>query len=323
MKKLLKISILLAGGIIFALFLGEILIRIIKPHPLYSFEKGLFMKSVKYGYCLTPNAVKRHTQPEYSYVIHANSYGFRGKDPDLNAEYRVLVLGDSFGMAQGVEEGQGLCEQTENRFLRDGINLNIFNTSIAGYSGTNEVMVLQNIAPIYKPDLVVLLFCKNDIGARKSLDVQNGYLVLRKCDNVVFRLREWLNNHSQLFCAIKSVCYARKSQKTGMGSGRVYSEEDIRIAVSYIRRMKRICDQWRAGFIVVILPDSWRGPADSRQLLTSLIEAESISTEDWGQYFDNLDEREFVFELDRHWTAKGHARTGQMLYDLIKSKLDM
>jgi hypothetical protein len=79
---------------------------------------------------------------------------------------RVLVLGDSY-----VEAVQVPLESTLTRRLEralDGANgrrVEVWNTGVAGYSTTQELLYLSQVAPRFHPDVVVLCFLSgNDIA---------------------------------------------------------------------------------------------------------------------------------------------------------------
>ncbi|OGW37851.1 MAG: hypothetical protein A2Y97_04140 [Nitrospirae bacterium RBG_13_39_12] len=325
MRTMLKKSIVPAAlvflSVIISLLLAEGLIRLFFPQNLYSFEKGLFIKSDDYGYSLTPNVEKKHSQPEYSYIIRSNSFGFRGKEPDFNADYRVLILGDSMGMGQGVGEGKNLADLAQVYLNKQRYNIDIFNTSIAGYFGFNELKVLSKFINTYKPNSVVLLFLWNDIGMYESLSVSNGYLVLN--DRVKMgHIREWLNNNSQLFCLIKKFYYVN-IKKNGNINVNIINEADMNIALNYITEMKKLCDKHNVFFSVVLLPHNTTSNKESddfmksKAILMRKLKENSIKYVDWAKLLpeDNLDK--LVFKFDKHWTEYGHKYFSGLLTDHI------
>ena len=121
------IIVIILGGLMIGSIICEGLLRIFYPQKLYSFEQNLFFESEDFGYCLTPNIEKVHSQPEYSYIIKSNSFGFRGKEPNFEANYRVLVLGDSYGMGQGVPEERNLCDLSQKYLDEHHVDIDIFN----------------------------------------------------------------------------------------------------------------------------------------------------------------------------------------------------
>jgi hypothetical protein len=315
-------------GTIFAIFLAELVLKVMHIQPLYSFEKGLFMNSKDYYYCFTPFVEKIHSQPEYSYKIKANSYGFRGREPNFNAKYRILILGDSVGMGLGVEENETSSTLSQNYFNEKGMDVYIFNTSIPSYSGINELAVLKKFIKDYKPSLVILLFCWNDFDVDHSLYVQDGYLVLRAENNLVMFFGEWLNSNSHLFCLIKrffysikdKLYYERKVFFKKNDTIEIFTREHAKVIVSYISKMKQICDTNNATFITILPLDSYRLNSLSpliKKYFTNELESHSILFRDATAILSSQDATDLFFKLDGHLNQKGNLYFSKFLNKVI------
>ena len=308
--------------VIISLLLAEGLIRLFYPQNLYSFEKDLFVKSDDYGYSLTPNVEKKHSHPEYSYTIKSNSFGFRGREPDFNADYRTLILGDSIGMGQGVGEGKNLVDLAQEYLNKQKYNIDIFNTSIAGYFGFNELNILRKFIDTYKPNSAVLLFLWNDIGMYESLAVRNGYLVLNDRVKMGF-IREWLNKYSQLFCFIKKFYYLNiKKNGNIKDTSKGFNEADMNIALNYITEMKKLCDQHNVFFSVLLLPNNMKSEdsgtfINSKAMLMRKLQDNSVKYVDWAGFLPEDNRDKLVFEFDKHWTEYGHKYFSGLLIDHI------
>ena len=318
----------LIGSLAFSLLLGELFLRVFLPQKLYLFEKGLFTNSEKYTYSLTPRAVGTHASPEYFYTIKANSYGFRGREPNFRAKYRVLVLGDSFGMGQGVAEGKNLCDVSQSYFAEKGLDVDIFNTSLAGYAGINQLQVLQEQVPHYRPHLVVLLFYWNDIGVTKSIRIQNGYFVLNVENKFKAAVREWLNNHSHLYCLVKRFYYGYLAQgTTSRGRWGGFEDANLNRAANYIRRMQEICDASETEFVVAAIPlhGVYEGTVEfqkSKNRFFEILRRAQIDVEDWTAKLPKMNRERLIFKVDHHWNEAGHAYFGKILTELVIRKLE-
>ena len=322
-KKIITNTLWIILSIIFSLCLGEVLLRIIWPQPLYSFEKGLFINSKEYGYCLASLVERNHRQPEYHYKIKSNSYGFRGSEPNFNAKFRILILGDSFGMGQGVGGGKNFCELSQSYFDKQGMDTNIFNTSIGGYCGINEVKVLKRFIDDYKPNLVILLFSRNDIGPIRSLVVQNGYLVLNMENNKLFALREWLNNHSHLYCLIKRFYYGTKHQESiKKGISVTAGALGIKNAVGYVLEMKKICDAYKVPFTVVICPLAGSHKDTLGDMFNRNINDNSVYFVDWASFLPKQNKERLFYKIDGHLTEEGNAYFSKYLNQLILTEIN-
>ena len=66
----------------------------------------------------------------------------------------------------------------------NGINAEVFNAGISGFSTAEELLFLENEGIKYKPDFVVLAFFANDYGDNYSRKIftlsESGELILNK-----------------------------------------------------------------------------------------------------------------------------------------------
>ncbi|MDA2915900.1 hypothetical protein MYX64_03525 [Nitrospinae bacterium AH_259_B05_G02_I21] len=323
-KSLLSSFSLMLLSSVLLLLLFEVALRNFAPQPLYSYEQGLFTSSADFGYSLTPLAKGLHSQPEYSYFIRANSYGFRGKEPRFDAQYRVLILGDSFGMGQGVGEGKNLAELSQIYFNDRDVDVDIFNTSLAGYSGINQLKVLHKFVKTYKPKLVILLFYWNDVGARRSLSVQNGYLVVNAGNKYTAPFREWLNNHSHLYSLVRRFYYIQKTKgEVKRGLGGQYADSDMETTIKYINEMKTIWELNKPAFVVVLLPREgiYEGTAEfrrSKKTFIDMLTKNSVLARDWTLELPPNDRNHLNYKIDHHWNEAGHAYFAKVLTRLIE-----
>jgi hypothetical protein len=299
----------------------ECLLRFFFPQPLYNFGKGLFAASPEYGYALTPHVAKTHRQPDYTYTIRSNSEGFRGREPNYLADTRILILGDSYGMGQGVAEGKSMCDLTHQHFKASGKSFDIFNTSVPGYAGINELGVLKRQLKNYKPTLVILLFFWNDLGITESLCVQNGYLVLNFGNRQTAPLREWLNNNSHFYALLKRSWYAFKSPQAKT-SNSVIPQTDIDVALNYIFRMKQLCDQHNTVFVTILLPVDgvYAGsPAiqSCRKMMIKELNNNAVPYRDWTLILPQEGREQYIFRHDQHWNDLGNAYFSHYLIQVI------
>lgn len=321
---------LLLFFVLFSIILSEVLLRFFYPQPLMSFGKYTFKHSPDFGFIFEPKRKSIHSQPEYTYEIVSNSFGFRGKEPNFKALNRILILGDSFAMGQGASEGKYASALSESYFAQNGLSVDIFNTAISGYAGINQLPILKKFAPLYKPQLVVLFFSWNDVGVLESLTVLDGYLFLGEAKKLGY-IREWLNNNSHLFALIKRFYYLnlKKSQgvkNAGEKSQWIYSESDIDIAMSYIRQMKHISDKNGSLFVVFIVPLPFKGDKATVKGEDSFINSLKL---DAIVYYDissmlptekNLRDN-LYFTHDGHWTEYGNYYISQHLNKLIENNI--
>lgn len=301
----------------------ELFLRVFLPQPLYGFARGLFVPSERYGYALAPGARGRHSQPDYNYLIEANARGFRGPDPDFSAPRRVLVLGDSFGMAQGVDEGLGLVDVARAALKASDPGVEVFNTALSGYSTVNHEKVTAALAAEYRPALSVLLMHLNDLPYRASLKVWDGYLVIKPPTRKRV-LRMWLNHHSHLFYLVKSFHYAfMKKERRFQGASLVPPDADVAAFADKVARMRDTLAAagGRLAVVNVAMYDDAATREASEAKIAGALKALNVPYTLWESVSPPEARTRFRFRHDQHWNAEGHRFYGGLLAALIREHL--
>jgi hypothetical protein len=96
-----------------------------------------------------------------------NSWGCRGREPDLAAAFRVLVLGDSFMQAMFNGEDQTpacYLEQELRQELKHDRSVSVLNTGHIGYAPEQYYFTLRDYGDRFRPHFVVVSVCPNDFG---------------------------------------------------------------------------------------------------------------------------------------------------------------
>jgi hypothetical protein len=95
-----------------------------------------------------------------------NSWGCRGPEPDPDAPFRVLVLGDSVMQGVLVGDDETAPAQLERELSRRrGVRTSILNAGVLGYSAEQYYHTLLAFAGRFRPHVVVVSICGNDFGA--------------------------------------------------------------------------------------------------------------------------------------------------------------
>ncbi len=118
-------------------------------------------------------AVKAGAIVDEHSVQHTNSWGLRGREPDLTAPIRGVILGDSFmqAMFNGDDETPaGYLEQVLAAAWKQPAS--ILNTGHIGYSPEQYYFSLKEYGDRFKPQFVVVSVCPNDFG--DGWDVLSG-----------------------------------------------------------------------------------------------------------------------------------------------------
>lgn len=122
------------------------------PHPIL-------------GWTLEPGSEYTTYVPEAVRVTY-NSEGWRDIEPQsrMNADVRVAVLGDSFVEAYSVAYEEAFSSRLGELAKADGRDIEAFNFGVGGYGTLQEYLVYKQIAPSYRPHLVLLgFYLGNDV----------------------------------------------------------------------------------------------------------------------------------------------------------------
>lgn len=118
------------------------------------------------GYRYRPGLDGFHRTAEFRYRLRTNSRGLRGLEFDATPAagvVRVLTLGDSFTAGEGVAEDQAMAALLARGFK--GRGLEVINAGVAGWGLDNELAFLAFEGLDYRPRLVVLGLCFNDVDS--------------------------------------------------------------------------------------------------------------------------------------------------------------
>ena len=107
-------------------------------------------------------------KPGFSSLAHpefrTNAHGLRGPEraiPKPSGVFRVVLLGDSVVEGIGVKrEADTVASQLEGMLAKDGVE--VLNAGVRGYNTQAAVTLLGRRVLPYDPDLVILVFVKND-----------------------------------------------------------------------------------------------------------------------------------------------------------------
>jgi hypothetical protein len=122
---------------------------------------------------MTSDPVLHHrARPEVSATIagtefSTNSLGLRDREyttPKPAGVFRILMLGDSFTEGGGLTLEQTVAKRVERALNAGGCGAyEVVNAGVASYSPILEYLLVQRLAPVLQPDLVVVNFDMTDV----------------------------------------------------------------------------------------------------------------------------------------------------------------
>jgi hypothetical protein len=160
-------------SLITLLVVGELTIRRFAPQEIFGWgERASLEPSDQFGWRLIPSKETRLRWLSYDYVVSANGLGFPGPEFPVDkpaGTYRILVTGDAFTSAEGVDTNQAWP-----RLLQTGLgnNVEVLNFAITGYGPNQYAEVVDKFTPIYKPDLIIVELFVNDFFDVQTNDQQ-------------------------------------------------------------------------------------------------------------------------------------------------------
>src|SRR5262249_40263547 len=83
--------------------------------------------------------------------------------PKPPGTWPVLGLGDSIADGVGVEPGETFAKVLERRLDRPGRRVEVIDAGVLGYTAYNEMEYYRARGRDFRPDVVVVAFCMNDV----------------------------------------------------------------------------------------------------------------------------------------------------------------
>lgn len=127
------------------------------------------VNAARYGWGFNPGELMTTFDPDIceKFFDYANDKGFRDKirsHENVKGAYRILVLGDSVTFGGIVPADKVYTRVLEDKFEANGYNVEVINISYGGWGTDQELEALIVEGLKYKPDLILLQFCTNDLG---------------------------------------------------------------------------------------------------------------------------------------------------------------
>ena len=267
------------------LVVGEGVVRF-----LYKDETVLFPRyhtDAQYGEFtlrkIRPDTTFWHTSRDGSWKFTINKKGFRSnrehvyKKPD--GTVRILSLGDSHTQGYEVRQDYTFSAVVERYLLNRGIEAEVINTGISGFSTAEELIFLEQEGIKYKPDFVILAFYANDYQDNLKANFfkldDNGQLEIQKkahipgvrIQNIIYALPlvKWLSENSYFYSLLFNNTWnffkARLAKKASdkvteyaIPTRDTFSDYQTSLTAALIERMYNFCRENDIKLIVLDVP---------------------------------------------------------------------
>jgi lysophospholipase L1-like esterase len=219
-RPLLKL-ISLALSLTAALAVAEVALRIWWEPPerrdIRNFNfRSCMMPDPELGHVPRPDALVEY--PRFGVSFRTNGLGLRGceypveRTPGMK---RIVVLGDSMAWGHGVAEPLAFPELIE----RQCPATEVINLGVPGYNLRSERTYFERIGAKYRPDVVVLAICQNDVvdhdaWARRREAASHPPIAASQhaasIGNAFSSVKQFLTDHSRVYRAAQEAVNAHK-----------------------------------------------------------------------------------------------------------------
>ena len=313
---------------------------VVRSQPILAHTREGKNFDPKFGHIMSPNSsLTNHSGSGLEYFRRANSLGFRTREiePLLAAEYRVMLVGDSFFYGHWLDEPQTIAVQTERMAQADpGVKrpLRVYNFAHPGFCTVQELLVAQTFAAELQPDAIILgFFAANDVipNALTMIDQERHFVPVPE------RVSRFQNDlRAELGPLRHSLIFRLASLTTAYGSLLVYRmgakpwvlEHNFKV----LEQFQSFCRDHSYRFDVVFQHtndslSAWRHnfyQTDTvHRPLTEFCDRSGISVLDTRQTLMEDDNwQKYIIKGDGHYTAAGALKVAETLYrQLIRPEL--
>ncbi len=158
----------IALGVLALLVGGELLVRQMAPQEVNGWgERPSLAIHDTFGWYLKPSQTTHLRWESYDYKVTANSLGFPGSEyPEQKSpqSLRILVTGDAFTSAEGVDTNQSWARLLESRLSKrfPERKVEVLNFGMTGYGPNQHAAVVKEFAPRFRPDLILVEYFVNE-----------------------------------------------------------------------------------------------------------------------------------------------------------------
>ena len=287
-------------------------------------------------------------RPGFQGLVHdawttVNARGYRGREygpRKAPGRTRIVMLGDSITFGHRVRDDQTFSAILDSRTGR----FEVVNLGVEGYGTDQELIVLQGEGLGYRPDVVILNFCPNDVlNNALDKDHQDGrtpkpYFTLEAGElrlhadqlrmSPLRRAAQWLADESHLYGRLGDLLpplhvAVRGSDPPAGVPPRLGRPEAVELTVHLVQRIATQARRTGARFILVLHPDEPCLLGTSR-VLSRVSEAPMLAGTEVldmaGRYrVRGLGVDDVLLDYQGHLTPLGHLVVAQEIEAVLAS----
>lgn len=355
-----SVLLLLGVAIVFSAGAAEIMVRLLVGEQV-KFPRHVVGSS--FGVRINqPNASYRHRSPDGTVWFKINSQGMRAdtdyayqKPDDVK---RIVSLGDSFTVGYEVDAQQTFSSVLERSLQDRGLNVQVLNAGVSGYSNAEALLYLKRELLRYEPDLVLISFFSNDLvdNVRSGLfaledgefvQTSESYVPAGGLGNFLNTnpLFNFLSGYSDAFALVKERATTLMKQQAvaanlenldqGSPRGRenaqsspasLSSDYDRRLAAAIFEEMLAVTSDKGISLVIQSIPVELRDPP--RLVDPFPLEFFDVNREGLA-YFSaadvlqpHLERGELLYNQHSHfhWTPFSHEQAGRALAERIAAR---
>jgi lysophospholipase L1-like esterase len=166
-------------------------------------------RSARLGWIHKPNTDYLYERDDFRVLVHYSSMGLRDREYSLEkppGTFRIAMLGDSFVEASQVHADSAMSERLEadlGAAPPDGRRYEVINFGVSGYGTCQQLLLLEELALRFRPDLVISACYFNDLDD----DARFGLCDLDSAGRLQVRPEAKLSRAVRWRSAIKSHLY--------------------------------------------------------------------------------------------------------------------
>ena len=290
------------------------------------------------------------TGEEMGALVMTDEHGFRAssRSRQSHTSEHVFVLGDSVSVGNGVE-----AEQTYSFLLEEKLGKKVLNASVTGYGIVDYVEVLGHIADNFKPQLVIIGICLNDVSPTSQASIvaiarnreADGEVApeerrypnmlvrtLRYINDNYFNFHTFLGLHSRTYVLLKSL--ATDSARDHFLADEFYYHDPktIEFLSSQFTTLKRLLTDEKP-LVLVIFPYEYQLRAGSLEVLEPQKIIKEAGDRAGVTIYDLYDELKEYLQANRlpskaiylfndplHFNSVGHHAIAELVYRHINRR---